>query len=139
MQFTNEENKKIFEERICIEEEKERINNRLKELEFEQKKLQNECSHEVVLKFDTHHIHKVGKIYPCICPACKKMMDLGPCVMDIKDTEFKNAKVIDLTDILEYEIILNSAINVVSDNQDYFYKDNASVDTLANKIKSFIK
>ena len=67
------------------------------------------------------------------------MIDIGPGVIEIENTVFKDLKVIDLTDILEYHIILDSAINIVSNRRNYFYDDKVDTNDLAKVIKGNIK
>ena len=129
----------VFTKRIEIDYETSQAKNKLHILKIHRDALQFECNHDLVLKFDTHQSHLVGKIYPCICPACKKMIDIGPGVIEIENTVFKDSKVIDLTDILEYHIILDSAINIVSNRRNYFYDDKVDTNDLAKVIKGNIK
>ena len=67
------------------------------------------------------------------------MIDIGPGVIEIENTVFKDSKVIDLTDILEYHIILDSVINIVSNRRNYFYDDKVDTNDLAKVIKGNIK
>ena len=98
--------------------------------------MKKSCNHEIVLKFDTHEMHKIGKIYPCICAACKKSIDIVPYFRDIESTEFKNSTIIDLTESLDFNEKVNSLIDEISSNQNYYYDDSISLEEKTKKLKS---
>ena len=125
-----------FDIRRNIDNERKSIEERLEQIDVNEKNLQADCNHEFVLKFDTHKEHKVGKIYPCICPACGKKIDVMPNdIRGIEITDFKDSKVIDLTDIIDYEIMLSSILNEVYENQMYYYDDMISLDEKSKRLK----
>ena len=60
--------------------------------------LHNNCSHDLILVFDDHNTHKVGRVLKCFCVACGKEENIyfGH---EFKDSIFINSKKIDLTSI----------------------------------------
>ena len=97
---------------------------KLKELEDELRNLQKQCPHKIVLLFDDHKPHMIGKTRECFCPACGKKESLYP-THQIEDTIFNKSKVIDLTRFPEgvFKNRFYSISERIFNNYNLFYDD----------------
>lgn len=101
--------------------------------------LKNKCNHSLVLIFDDHKPHKIGKIYHCFCPACSKFEHVYN-KLRLENSSFKNSKIIDLSDIpmMNFNNYINQIIHYIFENYNYFY-NNCSNEEIANSILSIVK
>lgn len=113
-----EQNKEIKKDIKKLKEKIERYNHQLS-------KLQEECSHEIVFKYNDNHPRKMvidGKYY---CPACDKNIELVNKNQYLNSC-FKNSKIISLTDLSLIGDIetLTKIKEEVLENMDFYYKCN---------------
>ena len=134
------ESKKVFDEterlKNEITKEKEKLNKLLK-LNLE---MMNLCNHEIVFKFRNNHPSKAPIDASYFCPACGKKLLLFK-KNNFKELEFKNSKVVSLTNLSlfgtseVFDIIRNEVYN----NIDLYYNNNISTEELANRMEALLK
>ena len=113
----------VFEQSRDIEKEKIKLKEKINKLNFELLKLENECPHEIVFKYNDNHPRKMvidGKYY---CPACGKNIEFVSNNQYLNSC-FKNSKIISLTDLSlvgDTKTLLKIKEEVLN-NLDFYYK-----------------
>ena len=130
----------IYNERVQINKEMKALKQQLKATEDRLLTLQKKCSHKIVLVFDDHLPHKIGRIIDCFCPACGKRENLYP-NDDIKKTVFKNSKLIDLTKLPISTLNENffSILEHIFGNYDFYYNDDVPENEIAESILGIVE
>ena len=101
--------------------------------------LQKRCSHDIILKFDDHRLHKIGQIYQYYCPACGKWENIHQ-FHELDETHFKNSMIIDLSEYPEYILYdyIPTICNNIFVNYDYYYDKEIVEEEKADAIIKFI-
>ena len=130
----------IYNERMQISNEKKKLKKQLQATEDRLVNLQNKCSHKLVLAFDDHMPHKIGKIIECFCPACGKREDIYPS-HEIEKSSFKNSKLIDLTKfpMSTFNEHFFPILEHIFSNYDFCYGDDVSENEIAESIFSLVE
>ena len=131
----------IINQRKQIEEEKIRLEKKLKNLNEQLDKLSNECSHDIVFKYIDNEPRKMSIDGIYYCPACGKKEELIFKNQYLSSC-FKNSKIISLTDLslVGDKDTLMKIRDEVLDNLDYYYKNNNLYDlrnTMEGKLKDY--
>ena len=131
-------NRKIFEMKNTLKEIENNMQKSIDELKMRIIKLQDMCTHQIVLKFDDKKPHKVGCIYTCVCPICDNVKKFY--ADKIEESEFKNSKIIDLTklDFKEAVKIYDKIVEYIMENYNDFYESNIDSNLLRDAIYKFI-
>jgi len=131
----------IINQRKQLENEKIKLEQKIKSMNEELNILSQECKHDIVFKYNDKQPRKIvidGYYY---CPACGKVEEfifknqyLSSC--------FKNSKIISLTDLslVGDKDTLMKIRDEVLDNLDYYYKNNNLYDlrnTMEGKLKDY--
>lgn len=131
----------IIEEKKRIHEKRIQLRNEQKKLNKEEIKLQSDCSHELVFKFNNNEIYKIGNVYTCFCPICSKMQEIHN-YKKLEDTVFKRSNIIEVNShksAYEFDYIDFIEEEVLS-NIDYYYNLDTTLDemkdTISNKINN---
>ena len=125
----------IIERKLEILEDIARTRKLLECHELQLSNLQIKCDHNIVFMLPVNQIHKVGPMQACFCPACGKTIKVFT-RRPISKTDFKNSKVVDLTDI-EMNGLKSTLEDIqfaVSINAEYYYGDISS-EELAQRMK----
>ena len=128
----------IYKERKEINKEKEKIKEKLQTTEDNLINLENQCSHKIVLAFDDHKPHKIGRIIECVCPACGKREKIY-LTHEIEKSVFKNSKWIDLTKLPINTFDEYSILEYIFSNYDFYYSDDVSENEIAESILSLVE
>ena len=129
----------VYGERLQIRAERKELNKKLETNANNLSNLQEECTHELVLAFDDHKLHKIGPIYNCFCPACGKIISIYQ-NHEIEKTDFKDSKIIDLTHlpISAFEGYFSSILEYIFNNYDYCYSDDASKEEITENLLNYL-
>lgn len=129
----------IYNERLQINNEKKELKRQLKIKETDLSSLRNQCSHKLILAFDNHQPHKIGKIIECFCPACEKRENIYD-NHEIEKSAFTDSKIIDLTHFPKH--IFNEQFSAILEyifsNYDYCYSDDTSENEIAKAILDLV-
>ena len=130
----------IYNERKQINKERKELKKQLQVTEDNLTNLQAECSHKIVLAFDDHMPHKIGRIIECFCPACGKRDDIYPS-HEIEKSPFRNSKLIDLTKfpMSTFNEYLFSIIEHVFSNYENYYSDDVSEEEISESILGLVQ
>ena len=123
-----------------IIKEKKELKKQLQAADDRLVNIQNQCSHKLVLAFDDHMPHKIGRIIQCFCPACGKREDIYPS-HEIEKSSFKNSKLIDLTKLPVSTIkrYLFTIMEHIFSNYENCYSDDVSEKEIAESILSLVE
>ena len=130
----------IYNKRMQINKERKELKKQLQATEDRLVNLQNQCSHKLVLVFDDHMPHKIGRIIECFCPACGKREDIYP-THEFEKSSFKNSKLIDLTKfpMSTFNEHFFSIIEHIFSDYDFCYGDDVSENEIAESILSLVE
>ena len=130
---------KFYQIKQELEEKKLRLAAQLESVNHEITRLQEQCSHNIVFRFDDGKLYRVGKIYLCYCPSCAKKENIYA-FNELENTCFKNSKVIDLSElnIDNYSRIFEMIQEEVFEHPDYYYNEEIPVEQLSETICKMI-
>ena len=103
--------------------------------------LQTQCIHDLVLEFDDHKPHKIGRIIKCYCPACGRISENIYYGHEVDKSIFKNSKLIDLTK-LPMNIFSDSfsfVLEYIFNNYDKYYSNDIDEKEIAESIIDLVE
>lgn len=126
--------KKIYTKRNELIKQELILKKKLLKLKVQEKKLCNLCSHDIVILFYDHIPRKIGRMFDCICPICSKKEEISV-FNRLEDTDFYNAKIIDLTDY-DIDIIdtYKKIQNELLEKYNYYYNSAISENNIKNSL-----
>ena len=131
---------KIHQIKNELEEKKLRLNSQLESVNHEINRLQEQCPHSIVFKFDDNEeIEKIGKIYLCYCPSCGKKENIY-ISHKLERTSFKNSRIIDLSELIidNYNDTFEIIQNEIFDHAEYYYNENVPTKQLSETMTKVI-
>ena len=134
------ETKEVFEETGKLGNEINRLRKLLEQVNKECLEMMQQCSHEIVFKYNDNHSRKMMIDGTYFCPACGKIIK---CIQrdQIQDTPFKNSRIISLIGLSLLGTSENHYIirNEVYNNLDLYYDCNIPVEELSFKMGKVLK
>lgn len=135
--------KSIFETTKAIEERQNRLQEELIELSELQRKLQEECQHDIVFKLYDNTPRKIGIIYNYYCPACNKIVTLHM-NRTLEDTPFEESKIISLDGLNimnseDYQEVFTIIQKEVFENYSFYYNKDMNIQRLSKSMSETIK
>lgn len=130
---------KIHQIKQELEEKKLRLNAQLESVNHEITRLQDQCTHKIVVKF-AQEDEEIGEIHLYYCPSCGKKENT--CIhYKLNKTCFKNSKLIDLTELKidSYNNTLNMVQEEVFEHPEYYYNDETTTEQLSETMSKMIK
>lgn len=131
--------KDIFEKSFRLDNEMEKAQEKIGEIDLERLKVMSLCPHEIVVKYSNNK-HKKIFIDECyFCPACGKYLRCFS-KNQIKESPFKNSRVIYLNSIslLEIEKIFHIIRNEMYSNIDFYYNPNIDIQELSKTMEELL-
>lgn len=130
----------IYNERKTIHRKRKELVKQIQIVDNELVNLQTECSHKLVLAFEDHKPHKIGRIIDCICPSCGKEEKIFPS-HEIEKSSFKDSKLIDLTKypIYVFKDYYLMILEHIFKNYDLFYSDDISEKEISESILDIVE
>ncbi len=130
------ETKKVFEETAKIGNEVKKMKEYYNKLSNRAKKLKDECSHEIVFKYNDNHPRKMYIDGNYFCPACGKTIT---CINfeDIRKSFFKNSRIIPLLDLslIATKETYSAIRKEVYENMDYYYNTDNDIEDLSIRME----
>ena len=133
------ETRKVFDETIKIDKEVTKTKKYLNMLNNKTNMLKEECSHEIVFKYNDNHPRKMIIDGNYFCPACGKTIR---CIHnnDIKESRFKKSRIIPLSNIslLGTKEVYYLIRKEVFENMNYYYNKNIDIEDLSNRMENIL-
>ena len=132
--------REVFEKIDSVEEELDELQKKLEQKEEEFSEAMDSCGHEIVFKYKDDHPRLLNMEGCYYCPACcKTVMCHGK--YKLKDSVFKNSRVISLTNLSlivtkEVSDIIRSE---VLDNYELYYNPNTPIEELTTRMEELLK
>ena len=132
------ETRKIFEETGKLGNEISRLHKQLDSINMQILGLMEECSHEIVFKYNDDHPRKAvidGSYY---CPACGKY---ALHVVAGQEIPFKSSRIIPLTNLslVASSDLFHTIRNEVYMNMDFYYDPEIPTEEISSRMESLIE
>ena len=127
-----------FKKKIILE--RNELKKKLEEMDYYFACLQSECSHSLVLAFEDHKPHKIGRIIHCFCPACGKKESIYPS-HELEKSSFKDSRIVDLTKVPASTFYESypTILDYIFEHYDRYYTNEISESEIAEDIIHFVE
>ena len=127
----------------AIDEKQCQLKKELKELSDIRKELQDRCEHDIVFKLYDNAPRKIGTIYNCYCPICRKTIVLHM-YETLENSPFEKSKIINLNGLhilndADYEEVFSIIQKETFDNYNYYYNKELTEEELSKSMSNAIK